>query len=110
MTAFVEITMRDNAALVWPHQFVRSRSPVDLTGATFAAAIKINAADSAPVLELTSENGGLIAADAETGRLLLTIDAGALPVGDYVFDALYTRESIPLLLYAGTITVEKGIT
>lgn len=110
MAPYVKITMRDNAALSWPHQYVRSRAPVDFTDATFAAGVKVSADDVATVLDLTSENGGLFAADEATGRLVLFIDEGALEPGVYVFDANYILGGTSYPLYAGEITVTKGIT
>ena len=49
--------------------------PVDITGWTFKSHIRDKNSDEIPMIELTTENGGIVTLDAPAGKLELVITA-----------------------------------
>lgn len=56
-------------------QQTENGEPVDITGWTFRSQIRDKNSDKAPMIELTTENGGIKIVDASLGRFELIITA-----------------------------------
>jgi hypothetical protein len=78
----------------------------DLTGWTGRAQVKATAVDTAVVTTMTIT----FATDRTTGILTLSIAAGALTVGNYVYDVEFTRGGKIRTYISGTITVAQDVT
>lgn len=114
MTAFyrVDFQIANNEDL--RHDFVLSdsaASPVDLTGAGF----RMDVANSSGgrVLEASLDNGRILLTDAPHGRFALLVPAAVmrmLPEGAYNHDLVWTRGAETRRVWAGTMTVQRGVT
>lgn len=87
---------------------------INITGWTFQAMLRAALADPAPLLTLTSANGGFLILDGPNGRLQLQItgtQALALPAGRVLFDV--QRTDIipgPTFQFGGYFLVKQPVT
>jgi len=92
----------------------RDGNPVNLTGWTFRAMIRVTVEDTDPLLELTTANGGFLIVDAANGRVQMQILAAQtddLPEGRLVFDVERTDLSPgPIWEFGGRIKVKQPVT
>ena len=86
---------------------------VNITGYTARMQARARVTDAAPVISLTTENGG-IALGGSAGTITLTLSAAAtalLNAGRYVYDLeLISGSGIVRRLIEGTITVSAEVT
>lgn len=68
-------------------------TPRDLTGWTFAFAIRAKATDAAALIDATSANGRVVVLNAALGQFAIRIDrallAAAMPIGAESLNAVY---------------------
>lgn len=112
------ISMSDNAAFSHTFEFMdKSGAPIDQTGSVFRMHVKRKAADSVPVLEMTTENGRIVVLNNTVtlhfpAGLKTTFSEinGQMIDKPYVFDMLRITGGDPLRAMRGTISVEDGAT
>ena len=93
---------------------VTTGKPIDITGWTFQAEVRVNLTDAAPQLTLTSAAAGFTILDAPNGRFSMNITATqtlALPLGGVIFDVLRTDPTNgPVWLFGGRFKVKQPVT
>ena len=104
-------TITDQAEWLLPQSWTdRGGQPYNFTGSTFLVHFKANVADAAPVLTLSSGNGGVIPTDLANGTYTLKIGKGAIPAGTYVGDVIQYSGSTPTQIIRIYLVVVKGAT
>ncbi len=87
--------------------------PTDITNWSFRMHLRDSKDDVEPLLELTTENGGIIILDGVAGSFYMVVTAiqtPGLPLGTLVFDVLRTNAPGPVWLFGGRVKVRKPVT
>ena len=91
-------------------QFVSGGAPVDLTGAVLAMDVAKLTGEKQLKLRL---GDGLTIVDATAGTARIFVPRArmfGLPAGSYVHDLLIMRGTLVTRIWAGTLTVDEGVT
>lgn len=87
--------------------------PVDLTGCTARMHVRAKLEDAAPLLALTTEDGGIVLGGAAGTVTIFVSDAGTAAItwvsGVYDLEIEFTNGDVRRLIY-GTVTVSKEVT
>lgn len=87
--------------------------PVDISGWKFRSMIRDNRDDLAPLVELTTDNGGWLVVNAEEGRMQMTLSpmqTSSLPVGRMMMDVERVDLVDPIWLFEVTFQSKTPIT
>jgi hypothetical protein len=91
-----------------------SQGPIDITGWTFKSQIRDAPTDEEFMIELTTENGGIVVLDGPAGQLALTITADQnrnFSLGNVVGDMFRTdADPGPIRLFGYRDKVRRSIT
>lgn len=93
----------------------KAGQPIDITGWTFSADVRIKVDDVQPVVELTTANGGFAVTDGPNGRfemrMLESVTEKYTPNTNYVFDVLRTDANPgPVWLFSGKFKAKQPVT
>lgn len=97
------ITLFGNADRVVPCRYrVRDVGPVDVTGANIRARVKRKVVDTAPLLEVSTENGAISVVDGPAGLFQITF------TGEAVLAALGGEAALSDLIMDVVVTLPAG--
>jgi hypothetical protein len=89
-------------------------TPVDITGWTLHASMRVAPTALDSLGELTTENGGFALIDPPNGRMAIILDdsvTAILPVGRIFFDVLRVNGPAgPVWLFGGNFLVKQPVT
>jgi hypothetical protein len=89
-------------------------TPVDITGWTLQLQVRDNVNDTDALVDLDTDNGGIVILDAEAGRFEIIFSAAntaAMNLGKMVFDMLRTdADPGPVWIMGGRFQVKKPVT
>ena len=89
-------------------------TPVDITGWTLHATLRVQPTAPDSLGELTTENGGFALVDPINGRMAIVLDDSLtvnLPVGRVYFDTLRVNGPAgPVWLFGGNFLVKQPVT
>ena len=86
-------------------------TPIDLTGSKMHMGVRRFAEDVTEVMELTTENGGIIITDAPNGKFTVWITQDALlrlTPGNYVHSLIRDTGTLLLEMWSGSLTHSAG--
>lgn len=83
-------------------------TPIDLTGVAMRMQVRATLESAEPLLELTTENGGVVLTDAANGKFKLYYSAEDTDALDAVEDAVYDLEVVPASGEADTYRLLMG--
>lgn len=114
MAAYLDLDIEQGAtwARILPVVDDDTGAPIDLTGYTARMQVRRSQADSIVLLELTTDNGGLII-DALNGAVTMVMGAGdtaAITWQRAVFDLELSKHGDVVRLAEGTLTVRPEVT
>lgn len=89
-------------------------TPLNITGWALHMQVRVTKNDAAALLDLTSDNEGVVVTDGSSGQMQIRLtadDTALLPVGKVVFDVLRTdADPGPVWLFGGYLPVRKPVT
>lgn len=112
--AKLNLQVNQAASFSQPLQWLSDDVPVNLAGYTFRMAAKAKVTDQTTALQLSSEDGGVLVANAAQGKFEIKLSRAqttALTQRNYVYDLLaIAPNGDGYRLLEGSITVEPAVT
>ncbi len=111
--AKINLTIYQGSTFRQQFQWIAGENPVDLTGYKARMQIRPKITDDEVIIELTTENGGIIFDDPANGLFTLYIPAdktAELNFKNAVYDIEFDNNGFVTRLFGGTVTLSPEVT